>query len=65
MIFVTVGTHEQGVDRLLIELDRLVETGEIKHEVFAQIGYSNYIPKNYEHKEMISYDEMDEYVKER
>ena len=63
MIFVTVGTHEQGLDRLLIELDRLVETGEIKHEVFAQIGYSNYIPKNYEYKEMISYDEMDEYVK--
>ena len=63
MIFVTVGTHEQGLDRLLIELDRLIETGEIKQEVFAQIGYSKYIPKNYEYKEMLSYDLMDEYVK--
>ena len=63
MIFVTVGTHEQGLDRLLIELDRLIETGGIKQEVFAQIGYSKYIPKNYEYKEMLSYDLMDEYVK--
>jgi len=63
LIFVTVGTHEQGLDRLLIELDRLIETGGIKQEVFAQIGYSKYIPKNYEYKEMLGYDLMDEYVK--
>ncbi|OOM16549.1 glycosyltransferase [Clostridium saccharobutylicum] len=63
MIFVTVGTHEQGMDRLFIELDRLIETGKFKGEIFAQIGYSNYIPKNYKYKKMIGYDEMDEYVK--
>ena len=62
MIFVTVGTHEQGLDRLLIELDRLIETGEIKHKVFAQIGYTNYIPKNYEYKKLLGYDEMESYV---
>lgn len=62
MIFVTVGTHEQGLDRLLIELDRLIEIGEIKHEVFAQIGYSNYTPKNYEYKKLLGYDEMESYV---
>lgn len=63
MIFVTVGTHEQGMDRLFIELDRLIESGELKEEIFAQIGYSKYIPKNYKYKEMIGYDEMDEYVR--
>jgi len=63
LIFVTVGTHEQGFDRLLIELDKLIETGEIKHKVFAQIGYSKYIPKNYKYKDMLSYDEMDQYVR--
>lgn len=63
MIFVTVGTHEQGMDRLFIELDNLIENGDIKEDVFAQIGYSNYIPKNYKHKKMIGYDEMDEYVR--
>lgn len=63
MIFVTVGTHEQGMDRLFIELDRLIENGSIKEEVFAQIGYSNYLPKHYKYKNMIGYDEMDEFVR--
>ena len=63
MIFVTVGTHEQGMDRLFIQLDKLIESGHIKEEIFAQIGYANYIPKNYKYKKMIGYDEMDEYVR--
>ena len=62
MIFITVGTHEQGLDRLLIELDNLIENGRINEEVFAQIGYSSYEPKNYSYKKMIGYDEMDSYV---
>ncbi|MCI9435364.1 MAG: glycosyl transferase family 28 [Bacilli bacterium] len=63
MIFVTVGTHEQGMDRLLIELDRLIENNLINPEVIAQIGYSEYKPKNYQYSELISYEEMDELVK--
>lgn len=63
LIFVTVGTHEQGIDRLLIGLDRLLETNEINQKVFAQIGYSKYIPKNYGYKTMMGYDEMDDYVR--
>lgn len=63
MIFVTVGTHEQGMDRLLIELDRLIENKIIEDEVIAQIGYSEYRPKNYEYRELIGYDEMDKLVK--
>lgn len=63
MIFVTVGTHEQGMDRLFIELDKLIEKGDITDDVFAQIGYGNYKPKNFKYKEMISYDKMDELVK--
>ena len=64
MIFVTVGTHEQGMERLLIELDDLIENGDIQEDIFAQIGYSTYKPKNYKYKKMISYDEMDLYVKD-
>ncbi len=63
MIFVTVGTHEQGMDRLFIELDRLIESKQITEEVFVQIGYSKYKPKYYKYKKMIGYDEMDKYVK--
>ncbi len=44
MIFVTVGTHEQPFNRLIKEVDRLVETGIIKDEVFIQTGYSTYEP---------------------
>ena len=40
MIFVTVGTHEQPFNRLIEEVDRLVETGVITDEVFIQTGYS-------------------------
>lgn len=63
MIFITVGTHEQGMDRLLIEIDRLIEDGIIEEKVFAQIGYSRYKPKYYEYEEMIGYDDMDSYIK--
>lgn len=63
LIFVTVGTHEQGMDRLLIELDKLIYNKKINEEVFAQIGYSEYKPKFYKYKEMIDYDEMDLLVK--
>ena len=40
MIFVTVGTHEQSFERLVKEMDRLVETGVITEEVFIQTGIS-------------------------
>lgn len=63
MIFITVGTHEQQFNRLIREVDRLKEDGIIEEEVFIQLGYSDYIPKNCKWKDMISYDEMDNYVK--
>lgn len=63
MIFITVGTHEQGLDRLLKEVDNLIENNLIADKVFAQIGYSEYIPKNYEYKKLIGFEEMDNMVK--
>ena len=63
MIFITVGTHEQQFNRLVKEVDKLKESGVIKEDVFIQLGYSDYIPKNCEWKKMISYDEMDNYIR--
>lgn len=63
MIFVTVGTHEQGMERLFRELDRLIEEDKLDEKVVAQIGYSKYIPENYEYKTMIGYSEMNQYIK--
>lgn len=48
MIFVTVGSQQYQFDRLIEELDRLVEDRVIKEKVFAQIGHSNYTPKNFD-----------------
>ena len=64
MIFVTVGTHEQQFNRLLKEIDRLVETKVIKEEVFIQTGYSDYEPKHCKWSKLIPYKEMEAKVKE-
>lgn len=53
MIFVTLGSQKFQFNRLLKEVDRLVEEGSINEEVFAQIGYSDYKPKNYNYKEFL------------
>lgn len=64
MIFVTVGTHEQQFNRLLKEMDRLVERGVIKEEVFIQTGFSTYEPKFCKWSKLIPYKEMEKRVKE-
>lgn len=60
MIFVTVGTHEQPFNRLIKEVDRLVETGIIKDEVFIQTGFSTYEPKFCKWSSLVSFDKMNE-----
>lgn len=58
MIFVTVGSQKFQFNRLLIEIDRLIEERKITEEVFAQIGYSDYEPKNYKYKKFLDRDEF-------
>ena len=62
MIFITVGTHEQSFERSLKIIDELIDEKVINEEVFAQIGYTNYKPKNYKFNNLISYSEMNEYI---
>ena len=58
MIFVTVGSQKFQFNRLLKEIDVLIEDGKITKEVFAQIGYSDYKPKNYKYKEFLDRHEF-------
>ncbi len=59
MIFVTVGTHEDGFDRLVREVDRLVGTGAITEEVVYQAGYARFQPAHGGRVEaMIPFDEV-------
>lgn len=62
MIFVTVGSQKFQFNRLLKKIDELIESGDIKEDVFAQIGVSDYIPKNYNYKDFVTQDEFKEYM---
>ena len=44
MIFVTVGTHYQGFERLIKKMDEIA--GKIGDDVIMQIGYTKYEPRN-------------------
>ncbi len=44
MIFVTIGTHPQGFNRLLKHIDMLA--GKINEEIIIQRGFSSYVPRN-------------------
>ena len=60
MIFVTVGSQKFKFNRLLEEIDKLIERKVIDEEVFAKIGASDYEPKNYKYKYFITQDEFKE-----
>lgn len=64
MIFLTVGTHEQPFDRVIKEIDQLVEKGVIDDEVFIQTGYSNYEPKWCQYSRLITYEDMQKKIAE-
>lgn len=64
LIFVTVGTQKFQFNRLLKEIDSLVEEGIISSEnVFAQIGSSTYIPQRYTHKAFLTKEELNNHIK--
>ena len=61
MIFITLGSQKFQFNRLLKSVDELIEGG-LDEEVFAQIGYSNYKPKNYKYKEFLDREEFSEVI---
>jgi len=58
MILVTVGSQKFQFNRLLKEIDRLIENKKIKEEVYAQIGVSDYIPKNYKYVDFMTQEKF-------
>lgn len=54
----TLGSQKFQFNRVLKELDRLIDIGEISENVFAQIGYSDYSPKYYKYKEFLNSDDF-------
>ena len=58
-IFITLGSQQFQFNRLLKAVDELCEKGTVDAEyVFAQIGYSDYLPKNLSYKKFLDRDEF-------
>lgn len=58
MIFITLGSQKFQFNRLLKAVDSLIEQGIVTDEVFAQSGYSDYIPKYYAYKQFLNREEF-------
>ena len=58
MIFITVGSQKFQFNRLLKAVDELVSENAITESVFAQTGYSDYVPKNYDYESFLDRDEF-------
>jgi len=64
MIFVITGTQKFEFNRLLRAMDELLANKEITDKVFAQTGYSTYIPQNYGYSQYLPMSEFEKYVSE-
>lgn len=62
MIFVVLGTQKFQLNRLLKEIDEMIEMGGITQEVIAQIGVSDYEPKHYKYYRYIDKKQFDEFI---
>lgn len=56
MIFITLGSQKFQFDRILRFVDNLFESGKIKDEVFAQIGFCKYRPKHFKYCDFLDRD---------
>lgn len=64
MIFLCVGSRDYQFNRLLKALDDLVKNGDVTEKIVAQIGRSEYEPKNFEWHRFFDRDEFKRYQRE-
>lgn len=58
MIFVTIGMHPEGFERLIKKMDEIA--GKINEEVVMQIGATKYTPQNAKHFDFTTEQEIKE-----
>lgn len=56
MILITLGSQKFQFNRLLEAVDQLIEDGLITDTVFAQIGYSDYLPRHMKYNAFLDRD---------
>ena len=59
-----LGTQNNSFNRLLEQIDRLIEKNVINEKVVVQAGYTKYESKNMEIFSLISQDELEKYQEE-
>ena len=64
MILVMLGTQNNSFNRLLEQIDNLIQEEKIQEEVIVQAGYTKYKSKNMEIFDLISKDEIQRYQQE-
>lgn len=64
MIFITLGSQKFQFNRLLEQVDKLIKNNKLTSDVYAQVGYSDYIPKNYKYKNFLNRDEFESGISE-
>ncbi len=64
MIFVTLGTQDKSFIRLLNEIDKQIELGNIKEKVIAQVGYTQFKSDRMEIYEYMSDEDFKKYMSE-
>lgn len=57
-IFITLGSQKFQFNRLLRAVDELCEQKIITSNIFAQIGYSDYLPKHYCYNKFLDRDQF-------
>ena len=58
-IFITLGSQKFQFNRLLIAVDKLCEKNIIcGDDVFAQTGYSDYVPRNFSYNNFLDREEF-------
>lgn len=62
MIFVTVGMHNQGFDRLIKKCDLIA--GQTEEKMVIQKGSTSYCPKNAEYFDFAGYEEILSLIKQ-
>jgi len=62
LIFVIVGSQKFPFERLIREMDRLVEKGIVQDEVVAQIGVSAYEPQHMKWQRFMDKEDFDHHI---
>jgi UDP-N-acetylglucosamine transferase subunit ALG13 len=63
LIFLTVGSQKFQFDRLLKEVDKLVQEQKISDQIVGQIGYSNYLPQYFEYQKFMEHSVFEQTLK--